>query len=360
LILKNPKQTDQYQNLLLQWFENQKRDLPFRKDRDPYKIWISEIMLQQTRVGAMIPLFEKFINRFPDTKSIVDSNDEEVVRYWKGLGYYSRARNIRKAALILQTRMGGNFPKDLEEMKSLPGIGEYTARAVLSQAYHLPLAVVDGNVKRVVSRLVGIETSPDTKEFITSVQEFADGFLNHKNPGDHNQAIMELGSVICLPKNPKCLLCPIKGGCIAYSQGKQSLIPKQKNKLEKINTYMEFFMITKNEKILLIKDPNLRFLSDMFLMPYFVSLKDKNPHYAERWKEYKGEMVGEGSHSITHHKIKFSIKKIPLEGLNWEEDLEHKWVEKEEFEESFPSGLAKKIMKLIQKYETNHHPQTKI
>ncbi len=360
MILANPKQTDQYQNLLLQWFLIQKRELPFRKDRDPYKIWISEIMLQQTRVGAMLPLFEKFIKRFPEIKALVSADEEEVVQFWKGLGYYSRARNIKKSANILQSQFGGIFPKDLEALKRLPGIGEYTARAILSQAYGLPHAVVDGNVKRVVSRLIGLELEYDSKDFLIQVQTFADSFLNQNSPGDHNQAIMELGAVVCLPKNPKCLLCPISIGCKAYELGKQTLIPSAKVKIEKIDTKMEFFMITKNGKILLVKDPNFRFLSEMYVMPYSISLEGKDPNFILSWKKYSNEWIGEGKHTITNHKIQFTVNKLSYEGLNWEELKDTKWVDWKDFEESFPSSLAKKIMKLIQIYEKNHNSKTKI
>ena len=202
----------EFRKSLLGWFDAYRRDLPWRKNRDPYRIWISEIMLQQTRVAAVIPYYEKFLARFPDLVSLAAAQPEEVLQLWSGLGYYSRARNLHKAAQQMVARYGGQFPRLREQLLTIAGIGEYTASAILSIAFGDPHAVLDGNVARVVSRLEAIRGDLRQPSRWRQLQRSADRFLAHESAGNWNQAMMELGATLCLPRSPQChRLIPIAG-----------------------------------------------------------------------------------------------------------------------------------------------------
>src|SRR5712692_12103459 len=198
-----------FRRQLLGWFRQFQRDLPWRHTKDPYRIWLSEIMLQQTRVAAAIPYYERFLLRFPDVHSLAAAPEEEVLRLWSGLGYYSRARNSQKAAQLIVAKHGGEFPSRLEAVIALPGIGNYTAAAILSIAFGEKHAVLDGNVARVLARLGAIQGDLREQQRWQELQKNADRLLEPKSPGDWNQAVMELGATLCTPKSPQCLLCPV-------------------------------------------------------------------------------------------------------------------------------------------------------
>jgi A/G-specific adenine glycosylase len=215
---------------LLAWFAQFQRDLPWRRTKDPYRIWLSEIMLQQTRVAAVIPYFERFLERFPDVKSLAEASQEEVLRLWSGLGYYSRARNLQKAARQIVALHNGVFPATEEEALALPGIGNYTAAAILSIAYDKKLAVLDGNVARVLARLNAIRGDLRADNRWPRLQTIADSLLARNAPGDWNQALMELGSTLCTPRSPQCLLCPVNEFCQARKLGLAGAIPEKRRK----------------------------------------------------------------------------------------------------------------------------------
>ncbi len=197
-----------FQDKLLRWYRRHARKLPWRQTRDPYRIWVSEVMLQQTRVAAAIPYFERFIERFPDVESLARAPEEELLRAWSGLGYYSRARNLQRAAKLIAER--GSIPNDYDALRELPGIGQYTAAAVASIAFNQPYAVVDGNVRRVLSRVACRNEGLD---------EMAEALLDRKHPGRYNQALMELGATVCLPREPHCGACPVAALCTASVMG---------------------------------------------------------------------------------------------------------------------------------------------
>jgi A/G-specific adenine glycosylase len=220
----------QFRESLLNWFRNYQRDLPWRKNRDPYRIWISEIMLQQTRVAAVIPYYEKFLARFPGIVSLATAPQEEVLRLWSGLGYYSRARNLQRAAQQMAAKHGGEFPRQREQLLALAGIGEYTASAILSIAFDDKHAVLDGNVARVVARLEAVRGDLREPKRWSELQLSADRLLAHESAGDWNQAVMELGATICLPRSPQCLLCPVANFCEARQLGIAETIPEKRKK----------------------------------------------------------------------------------------------------------------------------------
>lgn len=215
---------------ILAWYRDNRRDLPWRKTSDPYEIWISEIMCQQTRVDTVIGYYTRFMERFPDIASLAAAEEEEVLVLWKGLGYYSRARNLWKAAKIVADRYGGSFPDSLEAVRSLPGIGDYTAGAILSIAFNQAQTAVDGNVLRVVARLEGLEEDillPAVKQRITGI---VSRMLPPEHAGDFNQGLMELGALVCIPQNPRCSECPVQNSCIAHATGCQTELPLRKGK----------------------------------------------------------------------------------------------------------------------------------
>ncbi len=210
---------------LLPWFATNRRAMPWRSNRTPYRVWISELMLQQTRVDQVIPYFNRFMKRFPSLKSLAAASQEDVLKQWEGLGYYSRARNLHKAAQIITDEHRGRFPKTAEEIIKLPGIGSYTTAAIGSLAFNLDLAVLDGNVIRVLSRLFAYTKDTRSTTAKKELQQLADDLLVKGEAGNFNEAMMELGATICLPKNPQCGSCPISHVCLGHESGRPTDYP---------------------------------------------------------------------------------------------------------------------------------------
>ncbi len=210
---------------LLPWFSAHKRSMPWRSNRTPYRVWISELMLQQTRVDQATPYFHRFMKRFPSLKSLADASQEDVLKQWEGLGYYSRARNLHKAARIIAAQHGGRFPRTYDEILALPGVGSYTAAAIGSLAFNLDLAVLDGNVIRVLSRLFAYTKDTRSSAARKELQALTNELLVEGNAGNYNEAMMELGATVCLPQNPLCNTCPVSSVCLGYSSGRPTDYP---------------------------------------------------------------------------------------------------------------------------------------
>jgi A/G-specific adenine glycosylase len=227
--LKEPR-VKQFRENLLKWFRREKRILPWRERRDPYRIWISEIMLQQTRVNAVIPYYERFMKRFPTVQALARAQIESVLQFWAGLGYYSRARNLHRAAKEIVARYNGEFPRAMDEALTLPGIGAYTSAAILSIAYGFPAAVLDGNVARVLARLGAVEGDLRAPKQWAELKRAADILLDVKNPSDWNESMMELGAMICTPRAPQCGACRVAEFCRARSLGIQNNLPAKRVK----------------------------------------------------------------------------------------------------------------------------------
>ncbi|MDP9340340.1 MAG: A/G-specific adenine glycosylase [Acidobacteriota bacterium] len=246
-----------FRSQLLTWFEINKRDLPWRLNRDPYRIWISEIMLQQTRVAAVIPYFEKFCACFPDVKALAQAPESKVLRLWSGLGYYSRARNMQAAAQQILSDHNGIFPRTQEKIRALRGIGAYTTNAILSIAYGQKYAVLDGNVARVVARLSALRGDLRESANWSLLQKSADTLLAHEAPGNWNQAMMELGATICTPRAPRCLICPVAKFCRARQLGIQDLIPEKRKKRATVVVTLAAAILTDQQgRCLLLPPPN--------------------------------------------------------------------------------------------------------
>ena len=207
------------QQNLLHWFDKNKRDLPWRKTKDPYKIWVSEIMLQQTRVDTVIAYYNRFIESFPTVEDLAAADEQDVLKHWQGLGYYSRARNLHKGAQMVREQFGGEFPKEPDKVKKIPGIGPYTAGAILSIAFNLPYPAVDGNVLRVFSRVFAIKEDIAQPQTVKLIQQKAAAYMPERHEGNFTEALMELGALICIPVSPLCLTCPLFHQCEARLQG---------------------------------------------------------------------------------------------------------------------------------------------
>ncbi len=241
----------QIRHALLRWFSENKRPLLWRKTKDPYHIWLSEIILQQTRVAQGTPYYQRFINHYPTIQQLAEAPEQEVLKLWQGLGYYSRARNLHATAKIITEKFKGRFPETFKEIISLKGIGDYTAAAILSIAFNQPHAVLDGNVYRVLSRLYLIQTPINAREAKAIFQQQAQELLDKTQPGDFNEAMMEFGATICLPKNPLCHICPLQTYCEAFALGKVNELPKKLPAKKARARYFHYLVITENNGVYL-------------------------------------------------------------------------------------------------------------
>jgi A/G-specific adenine glycosylase len=279
---------------LLTWYEEQRRDLPWRATRDPYAIWVSEIMLQQTRVATVIPYYKRFLSRFPTLESLAAAPEEELLHAWSGLGYYSRARNMQRAARSVE----GSFPTSLAGVRSLPGIGAYTAAAVASIAFGLPHAAVDGNVLRVTARLLNDDGDISTADVRGRLTSFAGHLLDPERPGDFNQAMMELGATVCLPRQPRCLVCPVSEMCGARASGTQELVPVKSARSEVVRIRRTVLIVEHGNELLLWQRPR-----DSGKLAGFWELPE-DEHLEQR---LTASAVGEFRHSITNHAYTFGV-----------------------------------------------------
>lgn len=227
---------------LRRWYAENKRDLPWRNTPDPYYIWLSEIILQQTRVNQGLPYYLKFIENFPDVSSLASASEDQVLKLWQGLGYYSRARNLHHAAKQIVNFHEGKFPGKYDEILALKGIGDYTAAAIASFAFGQPYPVVDGNVFRFLARFSGNQTSIDTTTGKKEFSRLALELLDREDPGNHNQAMMEIGATVCLPVNPRCSLCPFQGGCVAFQEDQIEMLPLRTKKTNIRHRYLHYLV----------------------------------------------------------------------------------------------------------------------
>ena len=283
--------------LLLAWYRRGHRDLPWRRTSDPYRIWVSEIMLQQTRAQAVIPYYEKFLRRFPTVETLAAAPEEDVLALWAGLGYYSRARNLRRTAQVVAA--AGGFPRDYQALRALPGVGPYTAAAVASIAFGLPHAVLDGNVFRVVARVEN--DSADIGANATRVRfgAIAQGWLDPHHPAAFNQALMELGATVCLPRNPQCLVCPLAPCCRARQEGTAAQLPVKLRRQEPVAITAELLILRRRGRILLRRRE-----AQASRMAGFWDLPSPEHLPAARI----GRNYGDFRHTITHHHYTITVK----------------------------------------------------
>ena len=313
-----------FRNRLLAWFERAARDLPWRQTQDPYRIWLSEVMLQQTRVAAVIPYYQRFLERFPTIDSLAGAEEQDLLKAWSGLGYYSRARNLQKAAI----EMNRTFPSTYDEIRALSGVGDYTAAAVASIAFGLPHAAVDGNVIRVITRLGNANID---------IRAEADRFLDRKRPGDFNQAMMELGATICLPRNPQCLICPVAEFCAARAAGTQDQLPL-KRKPKSIRVERTLLALRRENEMLFWRRPeSVKKLGGFWELPEPAHLPQATV----------GAQLGRFRHSITNVNNIFTIREATIAVT----PQGYSWLSIDESAKYLLSTTVRKALKIISKVD---------
>jgi A/G-specific adenine glycosylase len=347
----------EFSRRLLKWYTEHQRKLPWRQTRDPYKIWISEVMLQQTTVPAVIPYYKKWISQFPDVQTLSAAPLQQILKVWQGLGYYQRAKNLHRSAQILLDEHEGKIPEDYEELIKLPGFGPYTTAAVLSIAYDKPFPVIDANVRRVWMRIMG-KRKESTPRVDKDILKFMKPFLPPAKMGSFNQAMMELGSLVCRPKSPHCLLCPVQKYCKAYTIGEQEIIPRpQKRSYRKIEAVIG--VMEKQGKYLIQKRPPTGLLSDLWEFPGGKRRKDETLEQALR-REIKEELDADVDRiqlltQVNHSYTQFQVKLFAFQCLfKTDPSLSkdgHRWVSLKGMRNyPFPSGSAK-IIQFLEKRE---------
>jgi A/G-specific adenine glycosylase len=306
-----------FQRWLLHWFDRHKRDLPWRQNRDPYRVWLSEIMLQQTRVAAVVDHYQKFLRRFPTIEKLACARESSVLAAWSGLGYYRRARMLHAAAKKVMNEHGGEFPASAEDLRTLPGIGRYTAAAIASIAFDEPVAVVDGNVERVLGRLQGANLAGD------DLWRAAEELLDRRRPGDFNQAMMELGATVCLPRRPQCLLCPMSDLCVTRGELRKPAKSVRQTKRE-----IYFALACRDGAIFLVKRPKT-----FTLMPGMWELPETTTaNVSGAWLTLR--------HSITVTDYLVRVKQtLPPDGVDG------RWVKKSQLTALPLTGLTRKILR---------------
>lgn len=319
------------------WYASHARNLPWRQSKDPYQIWISEVMLQQTTVAAVIPYFERFKKRFPNVQSLAKAPLDSVLEYWAGLGYYSRARNLHKAA---QQLAKSGFPKNYSALLDIPGFGPYTSRAVSSIAFGERTGVVDGNVIRVLSRVHGLSLAWWENKSRTVYQEHADSLVQTGDPSLINQALMDLGATICTPTKPACLICPWQIECVAFENGITEKLPIKRPKKQKEIWHWQVSLSESAEKILLEHNTKENWLAPVLKNSWiFPGTWKKMNHAPKRFH---------GRHAITHHEIYFSVEKSKYSKTKTLSEV-HKLVERKNLKKINPSSLLQKIIAASEK-----------
>ncbi|SDK92556.1 A/G-specific adenine glycosylase [Natronincola ferrireducens] len=316
----NPTKVKALQEQLIDWYEKNHRKLPWRTTTNPYYIWISEIMLQQTRVDTVIDYYNRFVEKFPTIKDLASAEEEVVLKAWEGLGYYSRAKRIHQTAKILIEKYEGQMPQTYDEIRKLPGIGPYTAGAVASIAFHQAVPAVDGNVMRVFSRVFYIKEDITLNTTKKVMEEVGEKVVSRKNPSYFNQGLMELGALICTPTSPKCLICPLFQLCRARELGLQKELPLKQKKPKPKEIVMEMALLYKGEKILIMKRPPEGLLGDLWGLPTVE--KEENLEGGKSIKLELEETYGlkadnisyifEKNHVFTHIKWRMQLYRMDL------------------------------------------------
>jgi len=335
---------NQFSKKIIDWQKSQGRNnLPWQK-KSAYEIWISEIMLQQTQVETVIPYYEAFIKTFPEIKTLAKSSEEQVMSLWSGLGYYSRARNIHKTAKIILNEYKGKFPQDFKHLVELPGIGPSTAGAILSLAFELPGVILDGNVKRVITRFKGITNPIDINKTQKEVKSFAEAFLPKKSFREYSQGIMDLGSLLCRPKNPICNSCPVNKNCHALKLGIQEKIPLKKPSKPKKEKKIDWLLISSSNKILLKRNDSKGIWKNLWLFPDKDILSKDNISLLE-----KKELLPEIIHNLSHRRLNISTVKYQIKNKDRLKIDRSSlvWVSKAD---SVKMGMPKPIKEIIENY----------
>jgi A/G-specific adenine glycosylase len=335
---------------LATWYGAHRRDLPWRRSRDPYRIWVSEVMLQQTRVEVVVPYYERFLARFPDVGALAAAREAEVLALWSGLGYYGRARRLHAAArqIVQET---GNFPVTPVALSRLPGIGSYTAAAVASIAFGEPVAVLDGNVERVAARLVACDGDPQRAASRRRLLAVAEALLDPADPGRSNQALMELGATVCTPRSPRCTGCPLRSPCRARARGRVEAYPRPKTRRRPRRLEMTAALVRRGSRLLLVRrEQGSTLLAGTWELPWAADNGDPAADLARRYGgEWRLERrIGTVRHAITDRDIRLHLWEAALttSGAVCEGE-EAAWVEPQGIDELPTSSLLAKALALL-------------
>jgi A/G-specific adenine glycosylase len=314
---------------LLEWYARYQRDLPWRRTRDPYRIWISEVMLQQTRVAAVIPYYERFLERFPDVGALANAPQQQLLAAWAGLGYYSRARNLQKAARAIAEL--GQFPRDYDSLRALAGVGDYTASAIASIAFDLPHPVLDGNVLRVLSRMTAEQGNIRSQPVRQRLRERAGRLLDTERPGEFNQALMELGATVCLPKRPLCRECPVSRYCEARRQGQENRLPVRTERPGPERVEKHLLLIEQAGRVLLWqRPPGSRRLAGFWELP--------------EWEQVPGAEIRQQVASFRHTIVNVTYALVVFRGAVRRIPRGFKWQDKRRLGAIALSTIAKKAL----------------
>lgn len=325
-------------NRLLEWYKENARDLPFRKTKDPYKIWICEIVFQQTRINQGLNHYNNFIKRFPDVQTLANAAEDEVLLYWKGLGYYSRAINIHKAAQQIVTDYHGIFPSEYEDILQLKGVGKYTAAAVSSICFNGKMPAVDGNFYRVLSRVFADDFDISNSRAFSYFSELAQ-LVMPENVGNFNQAMMDLGSEICKPKNPLCPQCPLQENCLAFSLHKTSSFPVKTKKVKAEDLHLKYYFVHRNGAFLIQQR------KDDFIWKKLFEFPDTIPGYLEPFIKN----VKTVSHKLTHKNLSIEIADVEISSESvWNECIAQNQYIITDLESSHEKSFPKPLESYIQ------------
>jgi A/G-specific adenine glycosylase len=345
---------DTFSEELMGWYHLNKRALPWRNTKDPYRIWLSEVILQQTRVAQGLPYYEKFVEQYPTIQALADADEKEVLRLWQGLGYYSRARNMHTTAKIVVMDFGGIFPSTYEGLLKLKGIGPYTAAAIASFAFDEKVAVVDGNVYRVLARVFGVETDISSHEAKKVFGELANLLISESSPSTYNQAIMEFGAKYCTPANPECMFCVFHYDCVANATGKQSFLPVKSKKVKVKNRFFNYFVIEKDNQFLMNQRAEKDIWSGLCDF-YLLESEDKLVELEEVYNDFLQKVLSKSiiknvsenfKHILTHQRIEAKFWHVVL---NEEVDIpkNYHFYSLEEIEELPKPILIEKYLKSL-------------
>lgn len=331
------------QTSLLKWYDSGRRDLPWRKDTDPYRVWVSEIMLQQTRVETVIPYYLRFVEAVPSVECLAQISDEALLKLWEGLGYYRRAANLKKAAVQVIQQYAGQLPDEVSKLSRLPGIGLYTAGAIASIAFGRPVPAADGNVFRIMARLKGLEESIDDSILRKKLTSELSSWIPSNRPGDFNQALMDLGATICLPNGvPLCQKCPLCGHCRAYEGGKTSEIPRRTEKKPRKVHRKTFFLIFQDEKLALQRRAKGSLLENLWELPGLEGWLsgDACPDALEKWGVTPAsiEPLSPAKHVFTH--LEWHMKAFHVTCAQIKEPERWAWASVEDLAVRYPVPAA--------------------
>lgn len=312
-----PKSNSYFSKKLILWYLAHKRDLPWRTTRIPYYIWLSEIILQQTRVAQGLPYYNAFVSKYPTIENLANASEQEVLKLWQGLGYYSRARNLHATAKYVSNDLKGVFPTNYSELLTLKGVGDYTASAIASICYSEAAAVVDGNVYRVLARYFGIATPINSSLGIKEFKKLAQQLIDVENPGTYNQAIMEFGARHCKPQNPDCESCIFNDSCVALQQKKVSELPikLKKTKVKKVN-FNYFVLLTEDGKTLLQQRTGKGIWQNLYEFPLIETEKDLNLKELHDIDDFKSLYKKHGISSVVHYNEKPILHKLSHRHIN--------------------------------------------